>query len=213
MPRLLAFGDSNTHGTPPITDRGAYCRYDAAVRWPTRAAALLGPGWDLAEEGLPGRTAAFPDPVMGAHMEGGIGLRIALLTHGPLDAMTLMLGTNDVKARFAATPERIAGAIAGLVDLAIGPEMAQRHPGMRVLLIAPPAVQEAGVLAGEFMGAAARSIALTPLLRDYAAARGIGFLDAGAVIGTSPVDGVHFEPDAHAALAEAVADALRGLVG
>lgn len=42
MPILMSFGDSNTHGTPPITQRGVYARYDAATRWPTRAAALLG---------------------------------------------------------------------------------------------------------------------------------------------------------------------------
>lgn len=208
MPRLLTFGDSNTHGTPPIVQRGPYHRYDATIRWPTRVQAALGPDWDLVEEGLPGRTAAFADPVMGAHMDGGLGLRIALLSHGPLDALTLMLGTNDVKTRFGAGPERIVAAIAGLVDLALGPEMALRHPGLRVLLICPPPVQEVGVLAPEFLGAAAKSRALAPLLRSYATARGIGFLDAGALIATSPVDGVHLTPEAHAVLAKHVANAL-----
>ena len=36
MPVVLTFGDSNTHGTPPITERGVYARYDAATRWPRR---------------------------------------------------------------------------------------------------------------------------------------------------------------------------------
>jgi lysophospholipase L1-like esterase len=47
---------------------------------------------------------------MGAHMDGREGLRIALQSHGPLDAMTLMLGTNDVKTRFGATPEMVTAA-------------------------------------------------------------------------------------------------------
>ena len=211
MPHLLAFGDSNTHGTPPIRVRGVHRRFGADVRWPTRAVAALGPGWTLAEEGLPGRTAQWDDPVMGAHMNGQTGLRIALQSHGPLDAMTLMLGTNDVKARFGATPERIMGGIASLLDIALGLEMQARHPGLRVLLICPPPVQETGVLAGEFWGGAEKSRALAPLLAALAAARGQAFLDAGQVIATSPVDGVHFEPEAHAALATAVAARLAAM--
>ncbi|MGC5198594.1 GDSL-type esterase/lipase family protein, partial [Aphanothece microscopica] len=205
MPHLLAFGDSNTHGTPPIRVRGVYERFGADVRWPTRAAAALGPGWTLAEEGLPGRTAQWDDPVMGAHMNGQTGLKIALQSHGPLDVMTLMLGTNDVKMRFGATPDRIMGGIASLLDIALGLEMQARHPGLRVLVICPPPVRETGVLAGEFWGGAEKSRALAPLLAALAAARGQPFLDAGEVIATSPVDGVHFDPAAHAALAVAVA--------
>lgn len=212
MPNLLTFGDSNTHGTLPLVIRGRFERYDAGVRWPTRAAALLGPDWHLAEEGLPGRTTSFPDPVMGAHLDGQLGLRIALQSHGPLDVMTLMLGTNDVKLRFGATPERVLGGIASLVDMAFAPDMASRHPGLKILLICPPPVQEAGVLAGDYLGARSRSRALSPLYRDYAERRGIGFLDAGQHVEVSPVDGVHFAPEGHGALAAAVADALRALV-
>lgn len=208
MPILMSFGDSNTHGTPPITQRGVYARYDAATRWPTRAAALLGPKWDLVEEGLPGRTTCFDDPMMGDHMNAVIGLRIALNSHGPLDYMTLMLGTNDVKSRFGASADRIVAGIAGLIDMALGPEMAARHPNLKILLIAPPPVQEVGPLAGEFMGGAAKGRALAPALQTYARARGLGFLDAATVLETSPIDGVHYAPEGHAALAIAVAASL-----
>lgn len=211
MPRILTFGDSNTHGTPPIVTRGLYARYDEATRWPMRLVRALGQEWHLAEEGLPGRTAAFADPVMGAHMNGQEGLKIALQSHGPLDVLTIMLGTNDVKARFGATPGRIVAGIASLVDLALGMDMAGRHPGLRVLLICPPPVQETGVLAPEFLGGAEKSRSLAPLLAAYARQRGIGFLDAGRLIATSPTDGVHFEPSAHEVLADAVAAAVATL--
>lgn len=211
MPILMCFGDSNTHGTPPITERGVYARFDAATRWPTCAAAQLGQAWALVEEGLPGRTTCFDDPMMGDHMNAVIGLRIALNSHGPLDYMTLMLGTNDVKARFGASAERIVAGIAGLVDMALAPDMAARHPGLKILLIAPPPVQELGPLAGEFIGAAAKGQALAPLLATYAATRGLGFLDAGRVLQTSVTDGIHYTPEGHAALATAVAAALTAL--
>lgn len=211
MPILMTYGDSNTHGTPPITVRGVYERYDAATRWPTRVAAQLGADWSLAEEGLPGRTTRFPDPLMGDHMDGTVGLRIALNSHGPLNYMTLMLGTNDVKTRFGATPEVITGGIAGLLDMALGPEMSVRHLGLKILLICPPPVQELGPLQIEFFGGAARAQALPSAYAALARARGIGFLDAGKVLATSKTDGVHFEPEGHAALADAVTKALLAL--
>ena len=209
MTVLMTFGDSNTHGTPPIVDLGAYRRFDAATRWPVLAARAL--GWELVEEGLPGRTAQFADPVMGAHMNGQDGLKIALQSHGPIDVLTIMLGTNDVKARFGAAPELVTGGLASLLDIAQSPEVQTRHGGFRILVICPPPVLEQGPIADQFYGARARSLALPPLYAALARARGCGFLDAGQVIEVSPQDGVHFEPEAHAALAQAVAAALRAL--
>jgi lysophospholipase L1-like esterase len=210
MPTLLCFGDSNTHGTPPIVTRGVYARFDAQTRWPRVAAGLL-PGWEVVEEGLPGRTAQFPDPVMGAHMDGRDGIKIALQSHGPIDALTIMLGTNDVKTRYGATAEKIAGGIAGLLDIAMGDEMQTRHGGFRVLVICPPPVLEQGPIVTEFTGSRELSLRLPPLYEALAKARGAAFLDAGKVIEVSPVDGIHFEPEAHIALGRAVAEAVKAL--
>ncbi len=210
MPTVLTFGDSNTHGTPPIIDRSVYARFGADVRWPVRMARDL--GWDLIEEGLPGRTAQFNDPIMGPHMNGQAGLRMALESHGPIDLLVIMLGTNDVKARFSATPEGVTGGIASLLDIAQGAEMQTRHGGFQVLLICPPPVVEVGPIKAEFYGGAVRSQALPPLYAALAAARGCGFLDAGRVIAVSPLDGVHFDEAAHGVLAAAVAAAVRRMV-
>ncbi len=208
---LLCFGDSNTHGSPPIVTRGeAYWRFDADTRW-TRVAAGLLQGWEVVEEGLPGRTAQFPDPVMGPHMDGREGIKIALQSHGPIDAMTVMLGTNDTKTRFGADPARITAGIAGLLDIATSLEMQQRHGGFGILVICPPPVLEQGPIASEFTGARDKSLGLSALYRALAEARGVGFLDAGQVIEVSPTDGIHFEPEAHRALGQAVAEAVQRL--
>lgn len=209
---LMCFGDSNTHGTPPIVERGApSTRFDKVTRWTCLAHKALGDGWDLVEEGLPGRTAQFKDPVMGAHMDGRVGLDIALNSHGPIDVMTLMLGTNDVKARFGISAEHVLSGIAGLLDIALGDDMQAKHNGFGILLICPPPVKEQGPISGEFYGGRARSLGLPPLYQDLASARGCGFLDAGQIIEVSPTDGVHFEPDAHAKLGDAVAKAVLDL--
>lgn len=210
MTVILCFGDSNTHGTPPMRAVGEYDRFGAAIRWPARMARAL--GWDLVEEGLPGRTAQFADPVMGAHMDGREGLKMALASHGPIDWLVVMLGTNDVKARFGASPELVTGGIAALLDIAQSPEMQIRHGGFRVLLICPPPVLEQGPIADQFFGARRRSLELPQLYSALAEARGVVFLDAGGIISVSAQDGVHFEAESHAVLADLVAATLRAEV-
>jgi lysophospholipase L1-like esterase len=210
---LLCFGDSNTHGSPPIVVRGVYERHDVATRWPCVVHRALGEDWAVVEEGLPGRTAQFDDPVMGPHMNGQTGLKIELQSHGPIDALTIMLGTNDIKTRFGATPEMVTAGIAGLLDIALGDEMQTRHGGFRVLVICPPPVLEQGPIAGEFFGARATSLALPPLYAALAKARGCAFLDAGQVISVSPVDGIHYDAPTHATLGAAVARAITAMMG
>lgn len=202
---LLVFGDSNSHGTPPIVTPGEYFRFDTEIRWPQVMARALGPDWTVVEEGLPGRTTQFDDPIMGAHMNGQTGLRIALESHGEIDLLVIMLGTNDTKTRFNPTPERIVAGVAGLVDIALSEPMQTRHDGFEILVICPPPVEETGPIAGEFLGGAAVSAGVAPILGAHCSARGVAFLDAGTVIEVSPQDGIHFEPDSHQALGQAVA--------
>ena len=207
---ILTFGDSNTHGTPPIVTRGVYARHDAATRWPRVMAADL--GCEVIEEGLPGRTASpLIDPEMGAHMNGHLGLRIALESHGPIDVLTIMLGTNDCKAHVGLTPEGIAAGVAGLLAIACGEEMQTRHGGFEVLLICPPPVLEQGPIAQVFFGGATKSLALPPLYEALARVWNVGFLDAGEHISVSPQDGVHFNAASHQTLGQAVAKAVMRL--
>ena len=67
MKRILCFGDSNTHGTAPMRDENDVVRFDAEKRWPGVLRAALGSGFDIVEEGHPGRTTVHDDPVEGAH--------------------------------------------------------------------------------------------------------------------------------------------------
>ncbi len=202
MPTILCFGDSNTHGVAPLAD------FDntsprIARRWPVVMANAL--GWDLVEEGLPGRTFQFPCPVMGPHMDGRIGLFMALESHGPIDAIAIMLGTNDQKAHFEATPDDILAGAAFFLDVCLSDEMQTRHGGFEPILIAPPQPVERGPLAEEFAGANDKSQAVTNGLRALAEARDVTFFDAGSVIGTAQIDGIHFDEASHETLGNALA--------
>lgn len=205
---LLAYGDSNTHGTPPMAERGAYGRFGPETRWPGVMGRALGSDWQVVEEGLPGRTTGLDDPVMGRHMNGQDGLRIALGCHGPIDLLLIMLGTNDLKTRFNPSPAKITAGAAVLLDIALHPDMQAAHNGFAVLLVCPPPVKERGCLAGEFYGAGEIGPRLAPLFTDLAQAKGARVFDAGAIIEASEIDGVHYEAGAHQDLGKALARAI-----
>ena len=145
MPILLTFGDSNTHGTLPIRQEDVRERLGPTLRWPRICVQNLGVRWSVVEEGLPGRTTCRADPDMGEHMDGRIGLRIALESHGPIDFLTIMLGTNDLKAKFDIGPDNIAADVGGLLDIALSDPMQARHRRFRILLICTPPLLERGV--------------------------------------------------------------------
>ena len=205
--RVLAFGDSNTFGTPPMRSRTDGGRFGPEVRWPRVMAARL--GCEVVEEGLPGRTAgALADPVMGPATNGLLGLDMALRSHGTLDDIVILLGTNDLKAHFGLDAKGIAANIAGLLALVRSAEMTERHGGARITLLCPPPVREVGPIRAEFWGAEARGAGLAAAYAALAEGVGCGFFDAGSVIAVSGVDGVHFEAEAQVTLGRAVAAAL-----
>jgi len=202
---VLTFGDSNTYGTPPAHARGENRRFDPDVRWPGVLANALGSGWTVLEQSLPGRTTCLADPIMGVHMDGQLGLRIALESNGPIDVLTIMLGTNDAQTHHARSADQIVGGLASLLAIARSEPYQTRHGGFDILLIAPPPILEQGTYRDTAMGAAEKSQAFAPMIAALAAHWGIAFLDAGAVIGSSPIDGIHFSADDHAILGAAVA--------
>lgn len=57
---VLCYGDSNTWGVDEETGG----RLSRSRRWPGILAAELGEGVEVIEEGLPGRTTVFDDPVL-----------------------------------------------------------------------------------------------------------------------------------------------------
>ena len=203
MPTLLCFGDSNTHGTQPMRERPSPLPR-LARRWPVVTAEKL--GWQLIEEGLPGRTFAFPDPEKGPHMDGRLGLFVALESHGPIDALIIMLGTNDLKAHFDASPDEIAAAAAFHLDVALSDEMQGLHGGFEPILIIPPAPFAAGVMADVYAGAAEKTAALADALLAVAQTRDVACFNANDVIAVSKTDGVHFGETAHDTLGQAVAE-------
>jgi lysophospholipase L1-like esterase len=207
MPTVLCFGDSNTWGMQPATDDGPARRFGPEVRWPGVLRKALGAGWTVIEEGLNARTAMLDDPLEGPGRSGFVYLPPCLESHWPLDWVVLMLGTNDVKTRLALPPADIAAGIGVLLDVIA---TATRNYGSapRALVICPPPVIWTGPWKGSFIGSAEKWHELPAEYEAIAKAKGALFLNAGKLIKTSPIDGVHFDETSHATLGKAVAEAL-----
>ena len=202
---ILAFGDSNTFGTPPMANRDFHPRLDR--RWPVVMAEGL--GCTLIEAGLGGRTVCNQHPADGEmFLDGPLGLRIALQGNGPIDQLIIMLGTNDLQARHGRSAVDITAGLGKLMSIANSDDIQARHGRFETLIICPPAALDVGVFAPEFAGAVEQSAALPALYAALAARWAAGFFDAGTVIQSEPTDGVHFGAQAHETLGRAIADTL-----
>jgi lysophospholipase L1-like esterase len=217
--RVLCFGDSNTWGFVPVATPPS-SRYPREQRWPQVMGAALGAEVTVIEEALNGRTTDLADPAQpllaGAGLDGSAYLPACLASHLPLDAVAIMLGTNDLKAQFARAPARIAQGAKRLLDAArvLDGGVGTTYPNPRLLLICPPPLGTLSPWFAEmFAGGAEKSRALPAEYAAVARAAGAAFLDAGTVIATDGVDGVHISADMQRRLGLAVAEALRPLLG
>ena len=197
---ILCYGDSNTWGWNPATQ----ARYARDERWPGVLRRALGEGYLVIEEGLNGRTTVWDDPIEG-YKSGKEYLIPCLETHRPLDLVIIMLGTNDLKARFSLPACDIADGARVLVDIVLKSDAGPGGSAPQALLIAPPRLGRLTDFAEMFEGARQKSRLFARHYRRVAGEAGCAFLDAGEVIVSSAIDGVHLDLSEHRKLGQAVA--------
>jgi lysophospholipase L1-like esterase len=210
MKNVLCFGDSNTFGTPPMSGPEDEARFDGKTRWPGVMRKILGHSWHVIEEGLPGRTTIRDDLIEGDYKNGRRYLAACLESHRPLDVIVLMLGTNDLKARFGAPPEDIAGGVDILAGIIATVPNLGALPA-KLLIICPPPILLAGWLGVMFAGGIEKSKALPPLYEAVARKHRADYLDAGTLISVSPVDGIHYDEAAHLSLGQTIAAKVQSM--
>lgn len=206
---MLCYGDSNTWGSDPGTGE----RFAPGVRWPGVLRGALGEGYWVLEEGLNGRTTVRDDPIEGAHKNGRTYLKACLESHKPIDLVLIMLGTNDLKTRFAAGASDIAQGAATLAEEALRSGCGPDGEAPMVVLISPPALGRLTDMAEMFEGAEEKSRRFPGHYRRFAEQYGCGFLDASEIIASSDLDGIHLEAGEHRKLGEAVAAHVRTALG
>ena len=207
MKTILCFGDSNTWGWSPAD----LDRYPADVRWTGVLAERLGSGYKVIEEGLNGRTTVWNDPIEG-YKNGHDYLIPCLESQRPVDLVTIMLGTNDLKMRFSLPAYDIANGAGVLVDIV---QRSAAGPGEQppiVLLMAPPPIAKLSEYADMFTGAVEKSKKFPEQYQRVADEFGCQFMDTSKIIVSSEIDGIHFDRDEHRKLGEAVAVRVKDIL-
>lgn len=211
MKTILCYGDSLTWGSDPETGG----RHAGENRWPNVLAAALGAKAEVIVDGLRGRTTAFDEHLADCDRNGARILPTVLYTHAPLDLVTLMLGSNDMKPAIAGTA---LAAQQGMRRLA---EIVKRHApripnraAPQLLIVAPPPLAETAdpFFAAMFVERVAESRMLASMYADIAKEFGGGFFDAGTVATSSPIDGVHLDAENTRAIGEALVPVVRAML-
>ena len=199
MEQIIAFGDSNTWGLNPVLKN----RFPENTRWTGILRSRFSrAGFQLAEEGLCGRTTVFEDPRRGG-LKGVEDVKRVLSGNPGATAAIVMLGTNDCKKAFRASAEEIGAGMERVLD-----EFEHRISPERILVISP-------VILGENVWRPEKdpdfdrqsvlvSAGLKAVYEGLSRRRGHLFLAASDHVSPSAYDDEHLNAEGHRILAEAV---------
>src|SRR5580765_7813700 len=211
MHHILVYADSLSWGIIPGTRQ----RLVFERRWPrVFERELIQAGCDarVIEDCLNGRRTVWDDPFKPGR-SGLTGLEQRIEVNSPLPLLILMLGTNDFQSVHQNAAWQSSQGVAALVRAI---RRAPIEPGMpvpRVLVVAPPSIRTpAGEMAQKFAGGSEKGAGVGEAYRRVAAELDCAFFDAGQVIHTSEVDGVHLDADQHEVLGRELAPVVSSLL-
>ena len=208
---ILCLGDSNTHGycADPKDCADGGIRFNEDERWTCRLQAALGSDYLVTEEGLSGRTTVFVDPIHES-MDALSVLYPILKSHECINLLIIMLGTNDVKERFAANEYVIGAGMERLIQRAKTIDCwGTQKPNL--LVVAPPRIGDGFHDAVMGNGCVERSRGVAEQFRIVAERNQVHFLNA-ADCEFNQVDFMHLTRKGHAQLAEKLAALVPTLV-
>ena len=212
--RIMCFGDSLTWGWIPVIDGSPTLRYPFEQRWTGALASHLGGDYEIIEEGLSARTTNLDDPT-DPRLNGSAYLPSALASPLPLDLVIILLGTNDTKSFFHRTPYEIAVGMSKLLGQVITSAggVGTPYPAPKALMIAPPPLSPMPHpwFQGMFEGGHEKTKEMATHYEALASFFKVDFLNAGNVITTDGVDGIHLTAQNNADLGRAVADKVKSI--
>lgn len=220
-PRVLVFGDSNVWGWRPVAEGESLSKYSEEECWPGVMQRTVGSDWRVLANGLNART-------LGTDLRAGIAglsgedhngikrLPMTILSSSPVNFVIVMLGTNDLISNLDRSPLDVASNIATYSQLV--QQLTKPHPMVpksRLLVVAPPPLGDVsrGMFRNVFdSDAVSKSKKLGAALQSASELAGVAFLDAGRILSTDGVDGVHLTAATHVRLGQAVAKAASALI-
>ncbi len=205
---VVCYGDSNTWGAVPLSND----RYPADVRWVGVLQNILGPDYEVVNEGLCGRTLVAVDPDK-PHRTGITHLKSILETNDPIDIIIIMLGTNDMKVRYELSAVDIAGHLQQTIEFIQKETVGADGQQPQILVIYPPFVvkPQNRELDVRMKNAVATSHELEPLYREMASKFDCLYLNSADFISLENTDGYHLAAKDHKLLGERVAKIIQQL--
>jgi len=211
MQHILVYSDSLSWGIIPNTRQ----RLSFDQRWPgvmEMALCANGRTFRVIEDCLNGRRTVWDDPFKPGR-NGLVGLPQRIEIHSPLALVILMLGTNDFQSMHANNAWHSSQGVHALIAAI---RTAPIEPGMPVppiLVVAPPPVRTPkGPIAPKFDGAERKCAGLAAAFKEVCKQTGCHFFDAGSVVTTSEIDGVHLDADQHLVLGKELAGVVQLLL-
>ena len=211
--RIICFGDSNTWGFNPLDGS----RYDENTRWPMVLQKLLGDEYQIIEEGQNGRTIANSDPWEWGCKCGMDYILPMVESHKPFDLLIIMLGSNDLKAKFHLPAGDIAGSLQNMLMKTKSFLKYQCGIEPKILIVSPPYLGE-NLATSPFAPffdvdtVIENSKRLAYWYELVAKQFDCEFLDAAAICKAGEADSLHLMEDGHKALAEGICRKIREIV-
>lgn len=199
--KVLCFGDSNVFGFMPLTG----LRYLRRTRWTGVLQELAKDNYEIIEAGANNRTA-FSDNPAGGNLTGYKALPKFLDEN--IDIIILAVGANDLQYQYENTRDDFKQGMSNLVDI-----VRKKIPNARIILASPSVVTEK-VLKSFFVNmfdetSIEKSYMLAEIYKEVASEKHCEFIDLNKVAKVSEKDGLHYDGDAHRAIAEAIYSVLK----
>lgn len=204
MQQILVYSDSLSWGIIPDTRN----RLPFDQRWPgvlENSLKAYGIPARVIEDCLNGRRTVLDDPFK-LGRNGSIGLAQRIEIHSPLSLVILMLGNNDFQSMHDFNAWHSSQGIATLINTI---RTAAIEPGMSVppiLVVSPPPIlSPKGTIAPKFIGAVEKCIGVSSAYEAVCELLDCHFYDAGSVVTTSEIDGIHLDYPQHLLLGNILA--------
>lgn len=205
MKKVLCFGDSNVYGFIPASGK----RYAAEIRWGGVLQKLAGDDFRIIEAGCNNRTA-FSDNPAGINQTGYKILPSYL--EKDLFCTILAIGINDLQTLYGVNSNKIKSGMQKLIEI-----VKIFAPCSTIILVSPPEISK-HLLKSYFSTmfdetSIKKSKELGRIFESVAAENNCEFIDLNKIIVPSELDGLHYTPESHKRIAQAVYDILKDISG
>jgi len=213
MYKILCYGDSNTWGfdTKTFHEKNTICRFK--TRWTDALQENLGKQYDVCVDALNGRTTNFDDPDW-PNRNAKTDLPLTLEKHTPIDAIILILGTNDLKFKFKKSPEEVIQGLAELIKIirysSQGDYAQYKTP--KIILATPTIIKKEIAFDNEFKNARKKSQKLVELCPKLANEEEVTSIDANQAKLDLETDGIHFSKVDHIKFSKFIAEKIQKIL-